>query len=375
MAGKIAIKKEKNKIIKKSIIILMILFVITTIILSGIYQAEKKLYINDLRQQGQLDLKEHSKDISLHIKFAANTYLAKFKWFLILIGVLLNLIFAVGCALIGHNKLQKKLTLNALKKREKTARRMIIRAKKANKVKTDFLANISHEMRTPLNAIIGFSDLLEEEVTDEQKPYVEAIKNAGNNLFNIVESVLDFIKVHKNELKSKFDDCFFDDIKNNIYLKSRKSAEDKNIKFKININKQLPEKFVTDYKKLIDSLSGLIDNAIKFTEKGYVYLNIYPEIINEEKFVRFDIEDSGIGMSPEIQNKIWKSFRQGDEGISRQYGGLGLGLTLVKELVEIIQGKLSFISNTGSGSVFTIELPLNSKTEKTEQKSENLNRS
>lgn len=225
--------------------------------------------------------------------------------------------------------------------------------------KNRFLANMSHEIRTPMNAIIGFSDLLTlEELTEDQLDYVNTISNSGKHLLSLINDILDFSKIEAGRMKVERIECSLKKILDNIYAMAKFKAEEKGIEFGVHAFKDFPEKMRTDPSRLSQCLINLVNNAIKFTDEGHVYLNVSLEQRDRRQFVRFDVEDTGIGIPADRQDAIFESFTQADNSTTRKFGGTGLGLAITKQLALLLGGELSIISEVGRGSVFTLLIPV-----------------
>lgn len=287
-----------------------------------------------------------------------NVYAHTSLLFLSGFGTVLGILLFAGCVRFAQLTCRQKRILETLKESEAKSREMAVRARMADQAKNQFLATMSHELRTPLNAILGFSDLLEEELNDEQKDYLNSIQSAGKKLFKIIEGILDFTKIERSRLKLDFDDCITEDILKKLQFSFKDHIKAKSLEFSISKTDQIPRYLFTDEVRLYECLENLLDNAVKFTESGHIYLNVGLDQDGEKTYVRFDIEDTGIGISQEHQDRIMQSFTQVDGGDTRKYGGVGMGLTLTKELVQQLYGKFSFVSRPGKGSVFTIMIPL-----------------
>ena len=238
----------------------------------------------------------------------------------------------------------------------------LIQAKKeadtATAAKSEFLANMSHEIRTPMNAIIGFSDFLaDENLTDEQKGHIDIIQESGHNLLKLIDDILDFSKIEAKQLKIEMLECSLGRILNFIESTMRLIVEKESLDFKIVECDGLPKRIRTDPARLRQCLINLVDNAIKFTEKGHVHLNISLEESEGKPFIRFDVEDTGIGIAHDKQEVIFESFTQADGATTRKYGGTGLGLAVTKQLAELLGGELTVTSEVGKGSVFSLTIP------------------
>ncbi len=241
----------------------------------------------------------------------------------------------------------------------KQANKMANESILANKSKSDFLANMSHEIRTPMNAIIGFSDILfEEKLSDEQKNYVNMIRESGQNLLQLINDILDFSKIEAGKLDTEIVDCSISDILSNIESMMKPAAKNKGIEFKVVYETKIPKTTKTDPTRLHQCLVNLINNAIKFTQKGHVYTFISAHKSQKKHWLRFKIEDTGIGIEKSMCKNIFESFSQADSGTTRKFGGTGLGLAITKSLAELLGGSINVSSRPGKGSVFTIDIPV-----------------
>ena len=232
------------------------------------------------------------------------------------------------------------------------------KAERAEKAKSEFLANMSHEIRTPMNAVIGFGDILaDEELTDEQRRCVEAICDSGKHLLGIIDDILDFSKIEAGKLDVQTSECSLKHLFAKIESMMNPAALEKGLKFEIQENKGLPMNICTDPIRLEQCLINLISNAIKFTEEGHVCVNVSLWDKNNQPYIRFDVSDTGIGISPEKQKKVFESFTQADGSTSRKYGGTGLGLTITRKLAKLLGGELTLTSEQGGGSIFSLTIP------------------
>lgn len=231
-------------------------------------------------------------------------------------------------------------------------------AENASQSKSQFLANMSHEIRTPMNAILGFCDIVSlSNLTDHQKYYIKTIRNSGKHLLQIINDILDFSKIEAGKLDIVPESCSLPHLLSNVEGMMSALALAKNLNFQVNINSDLPIRLYADPDRITQCLINLINNAIKFTEVGYVYLNIIAEPGVTGTMINFEIQDTGIGIPPDKQQKIFESFKQADAGTTRKYGGTGLGLAITKQLAELMGGSLTLKSEAGQGSTFSFRVP------------------
>jgi two-component system sensor histidine kinase BarA len=228
------------------------------------------------------------------------------------------------------------------------------KAQEANKVKSEFLANMSHELRTPLNGVIGFTrQVLKTPLTVTQRDYLQTIERSSANLLAIINDILDFSKLDAGKL-----------IIENIPFSMREAVEEtltllaptshkKNIELSLRVNPQLPDALIGDAMRIKQVLINLTSNAMKFTHKGAVDIDVDSERIeNNIAIIKVTIKDTGIGMNKEQQKTIFDAFGQADKSVTRLYGGTGLGLVISQRLVHEMNGNMGFSTEQGEGSTF-----------------------
>jgi len=232
------------------------------------------------------------------------------------------------------------------------------RAEAANVAKRRFVSTISHEMRTPLNAIIGMTELLRDtQLAGEQGEMVRTIGASSRAMLGLVEDVLDFSKIEAGKLTVAREDFDLYALVNGATQVLRPQAERKGLSFVVSIMPDVPPYVRGDPIHLRQVLINLLGNAVKFTEKGGVTLHVSRVSAEQgSERLKFSIRDTGIGIAPEHQRRIFESFTQADQGVNRKFGGTGLGTTISKQLVELMGGTMGLESAVGLGSTFWLEL-------------------
>ncbi len=257
-----------------------------------------------------------------------------------------------------------------LKAREAELEVLLARAEAADKAKSDFLANMSHEIRTPMNGVLGMAELLSKsELDSRQKTFVDIMVKSGNALLTIINDILDFSKIDAGQLKlrkSPFDPV--EAIEDVATLLSAAAAE-KDIELVVSGDQSVEHTYLGDPGRFRQIVTNLLGNAIKFTEKGHVHVDVSTgPTVDGISLLRLRIEDTGIGIPPEMQAKIFDKFSQVDTSSTRRHEGTGLGLAITAGLVRLIGGQLDVTSEVGRGSIFTVELPLPIVAERRRQK-------
>lgn len=228
-----------------------------------------------------------------------------------------------------------------------------------SKSKSEFLATMSHEIRTPMNGVLGMVELLKDSALPEKElKYVETIHNSGQALLGIINDILDFSKIESGKLELEEIEFNVQDLVDDCLSLFALQAADKKLKFFCYVVPKTPVKLMGDPTRIRQIIINLIGNAFKFTEQGGVSLKVFNVGSEEGKAqVRFEITDSGIGLSEEQRNNLFQAFQQADKSTTRKYGGTGLGLSICKQLVELMGGNIGVDSEQGKGSTFWFTIP------------------
>lgn len=233
-------------------------------------------------------------------------------------------------------------------------------ALRANQAKSDLLANVSHEMRTPLNAIQGLCHLaLKTKLDTQQKDYLTKIEKSSAILKNVINDILDISRAEAGKLQIVPSDCSLHDLIKDMYSLFAFQAQDKGIELTISQPSDLPNFIKADTFRINQVLNNLIGNAFKFTERGRISVSVSMQNkADGKKYLSFEVNDTGIGISSELQKSLFEPFTQADSSISREYGGTGLGLSISKKLVEQMGGSISVESELGKGTQVSFEVPV-----------------
>ncbi|MGE5419924.1 MAG: response regulator [Chloroflexota bacterium] len=266
-----------------------------------------------------------------------------------------------------HKEWMEKQNLNLEKARqevEKKARELEV----TNRYKSEFLANMSHELRTPLNSLLLLSQSLKENrggnLSEKQVESARIIYNSGNDLLNLINDILDLSRIESGKMSLNITSIPVKSIESSIRDYFGHVIKDKGLELTISTENDVPETINSDEIRLNQVIRNILSNAIKFTEKGAIQVRIFcPDFQKEgmERLIAFSIKDTGIGIPADRQQDIFEAFQQLDGSISRKYSGSGLGLSITRELIKLLGGKIELVSEPGKGSEFTVILPVELK--------------
>ncbi|MBI5808457.1 MAG: PAS domain S-box protein [Ignavibacteriales bacterium] len=237
------------------------------------------------------------------------------------------------------------------------------KAEEMNRIKSHFFATMSHELRTPFVGIMGFAELLADEVENPQhKEMAYRILQSSKRLTTTLNQILDMTKLEFDKADINITNFDAIQIVDDVYLQFEKTAKSKNIDFRRNF--KIESLFVnTDERLFSEILINLVNNAVKYTEKGWIEISAERKFVNNKDSLVVKVKDTGIGIPKEKQEIIWQEFRQASEGLSRRFEGTGLGLSIVRRFAELIKAKVYLEESSPNGSTFVVELPIDSQTE------------
>lgn len=246
-------------------------------------------------------------------------------------------------------------------KYKETAKDLIsakVEVEEAHKERNEFVANVTHELRTPVNGVMGLAqNLLATSLTDEQKESVEIIKQCCSNMIKIINNILDFSKLQSGKFTIEYNEFSFHQMMDKLVKVNMPQVEEKGIKLICNVSADIPDMMIGDELRITQVLNNLLSNAIKFTSVGQIVINVVKTVDLEEEFeLFFMVIDTGIGIAEKEMDKLFKSFSQVDASITRRFGGTGLGLSIVKSLVEMMGGSVNVESEKGKGSTFSFSV-------------------
>jgi CheY-like chemotaxis protein len=254
-----------------------------------------------------------------------------------------------------NEELEQKVSQRTLALRD-----ALTQAQEASRMKSDFLANMSHEIRTPMNAIIGMTHLAQAtELSPRQRNYLGKIESSSRHLMGIINDILDLSKMQAGKMSMEVIEFTLEQVIDNVVSLVAERAADKGLELIVNMAPEAPQHLVGDPLRLGQILVNYANNAVKFTSQGEVELKVSVEQdLGPHVRLRFAVRDSGIGISTEQQQRLFKDFEQADTSTTRKFGGTGLGLAIVARLVSLMQGEFGVESEPGSGSTFWFSVPL-----------------
>jgi len=272
-----------------------------------------------------------------------------------LVAIFLAILLQINQSIRAKNLLLAQ-EINERKRVEVELKKAKDNAEEANRVKTVFLANMSHEIRTPMNAIQGFTDLILKGIVSNKSTmdYIEIINNSSRRLLSVINDIIDVSIIEAGQMNIINESVSLNELLKNIYLLNKKNAKDKGIDLQVNFGFPDSDDLITiDGHRLSQVINNLVTNAIKFTAIGSVEFGY----IVEDNTLNFFVRDTGVGIPEHYQKVIFERFRQADERFSRDYGGVGLGLSICKSIIELMNGKIWFETKENVGTTFFFELP------------------
>lgn len=234
------------------------------------------------------------------------------------------------------------------------------KVEEVNKERDELVANVTHELRTPVNGVMGLAQtLLDTELTSSQRETIELIDHCCKNMIKIINNILDFSKLQSNKFTIEYREFSFNQMMNQLIKTNQPTVEAKGLRLVCNVSDDIPDKMIGDELRITQVLNNLLSNAIKFTSVGQIAVSVIKSMdFPDEMELFFMVTDSGIGISEEEKSKLFKSFSQVDASITRRFGGTGLGLSIVKSLVQMMGGDVNVESEKGKGSTFSFSVRL-----------------
>lgn len=273
---------------------------------------------------------------------------ARFTWLFVFVAVML---------LVGSFLYQLQYRMHNLKQLNSELEAETDKAERAAKAKSSFLAAMSHELRTPMNGVLGISQLIAEETKEPvTKEHIKVILDSGQHLMTILNDILDFSKVEENKLELEEAPFYLEQVLTPVCSAIQPLIDEKSIELIVENDVPNNTEFTGDCARLRQILFNLAGNAVKFTNEGHVLIRT--ELNSEDKHLLIIVSDTGIGIAPDKQGRVFNSFEQADSSTTRRFGGTGLGLAIVKKLTELMGGSITLKSVEGVGTQFIVTLPI-----------------
>jgi signal transduction histidine kinase/DNA-binding response OmpR family regulator len=233
------------------------------------------------------------------------------------------------------------------------------KVREAGVIKEKFMANVSHEIRTPMNAILGFTNLLsKEQLNEKSREFVSSIQNSGESLLEIINDILDFSKIEAGMMRIESNPFSLRGLLHSVKTMFAAKIQPKDLRFMVNVEDSIPDVLTGDAIRLTQILVNLVNNAVKFTNRGAIEINVTADKRTEDRIeIYFSVKDTGIGIASDKMKSIFERFQQADEDTTRKYGGTGLGLSIVKQLVELQNGTILVRSVLNKGTQFVFSIP------------------
>ncbi|MCV6611396.1 MAG: AAA family ATPase [Amphritea sp.] len=251
----------------------------------------------------------------------------------------------------------ERIAKESAERQQREAQLNLEKAEAASLAKSEFLATMSHEIRTPMNGILGMAQLLQKgTLSHEQQRQVQAIYQSGQSLLSILNDVLDFTKAEAGQIELDRSPFSLRKVLDEMQLILEPMTQEKQLTFRLRIHDPLPGRVLGDRRSLGQVLMNLCANAVKFTEQGFVHVDVRCTTTSDQALIEVEVQDSGIGISKEAHSRIFQHFSQADSSITRRYGGTGLGLAISKQIIEKQQGQIGFDSQPDKGSRFWFRL-------------------
>jgi len=269
--------------------------------------------------------------------------------------ILLSILSIILCYICVY--LLTKIVFEIVKSYKRISH-LLVEADQSSIAKSEFLATMSHEIRTPMNGIIGLTELIKDtKLSKLQKQYISKISSSADSLLAIINDILDFSKIEAGKIELDMQEIHLKEFMDDVFELFSTRAADSPIKFSLSIDNSLDDYIISDPVRLRQIISNLMSNAIKFTDAGTVSLSVSDYSHKDQTALMIEVSDTGIGLTKEQQNNIFRRFKQADSSTTRKYGGTGLGLAISKQLARLLKGDIKLRSEVNSGTTFSVTFP------------------